>query len=53
MVISREYYLETQIPIDNRTASRIKFYSSDLLSVLAMDCLMETIVNYSESPHQT
>ncbi len=46
-------YLETQIPIDNQIASRINFCSSNLLGVLAMDCFLEVIINYSESPHQT
>ncbi len=49
----RNTYSKTQIPIDNRTTSKIKFYSSDLLSVLAMDCLLEAIVNYSKSADQT
>jgi hypothetical protein len=46
-------YLETQIPIDNWISSRVKFYNSNLLSVLAMDCFLEVIVNCSESLRQT
>ncbi len=45
--------METQISIDNQTASRVKFCTSNLLGVLAMDCLLEVVVNYSESLHQT
>jgi hypothetical protein len=46
-------YLETQIPIDNWTSSRVKFYNSNLLSVLAMDYFLHVIVNCSESICQT
>jgi hypothetical protein len=49
----RNTYLETQIPIDNQIVSRIEFYSFNLLGVLAMDCLLEFVVNCSESLHQT
>jgi len=45
--------LETQIPIDNQTASRVKFCNSNLSGVLAMDYFLEAIVNCLESPHQT
>jgi hypothetical protein len=45
--------LKTQIPIDYQTTSRVKFYSFDLLGVLAMDCLLEDVINYSKSPNQT
>jgi len=46
-------YLETQIPINNQTTSRVELCSSDLLGVLAMDCFLEAIINCLESPHQT
>ncbi len=45
--------METQIPRDNQIASRIEFYSFNLLGVLAMDCLLESVVNCSKSFHQT
>ncbi len=45
--------LDTQVPIDNQSASRIKFYSSKLLGVLAMNHLLETIIKCSKCLHQT
>jgi hypothetical protein len=53
MAILKEIFLETQIPIDNQIASRVEFCSFNLLNVMAMDYLLEAIINYSESPHQT
>jgi hypothetical protein len=53
MVISRNTYLEIKIPIDNQIASRFEFYDSDLLSMLAMDCFLEVVVNCSKNLHQT
>jgi len=44
----RNTYLKTQIPIDNQIASRIEFCSFNL-GVLAMDCLLDSIVNCSLS----
>jgi hypothetical protein len=49
----RNTYSKTQIPIDNRIATRIKFYSSNSLNVLAIDCLLEVVINYWKNPHQT
>jgi len=53
LVFTRNTYLETLIPIDNQTASRDKFYSSNFLGVLTMDYLLEVVVYCLESPHQT
>jgi hypothetical protein len=46
-------YSKTQIPIDNWIASRVEFYSSDLLNVLTTDCLLEVVIDYWKSLHQT
>jgi hypothetical protein len=42
-----------KIPIDNWTVSKVEFYSSNLSSVLAMDCFLEDVINYFKSLHQT
>jgi hypothetical protein len=39
--------------MDNWIASRVEFFSFDLLGVLAMDCFLEAIKKYLENLHQT
>jgi hypothetical protein len=45
----RNTYLETQILIDNQTTSKVRFCSFVLSGVLAMNCLMEVVINCWES----
>ncbi len=45
--------MDTQIPIDNQTASIVEFCSFDLLGVLAMDYFSKATINCSKSLHQT
>ncbi len=44
--------METQIQIDNWTASKVKFCSFDMSGVWAMDYFLEVVINCSKSLHQ-